>query len=69
MTEADLPGDRVVHMQLDVARRGTTLTGQVNVDGVPAKHFTGWIGLNAAIDGLLVEQQVDAARPIDDPGP
>ncbi len=53
-----------VHLRLDVARRGGTLTGRVGVDDGPARPFTGWIGLNAAVERLLLEQE-----PGEEPAP
>jgi hypothetical protein len=46
--------DRAVHLELDlmVAPEGP-LTGRVTLAGAPPKAFTGWIGLTAAIDGML----------------
>ncbi|UTI63793.1 hypothetical protein NBH00_20915 [Paraconexibacter antarcticus] len=66
MTEPDPVRALAVHMHLVVARRGETLTGQVSTDNAPARQFTGWIGLNAVIDDLLVEQTVDGPRPYGD---
>lgn len=50
-----------VHLHLDVGWSHGTLTGQVGVEGAPSQPFTGWIGLNAAIDNLLVGDQRDEA--------
>ena len=55
-----------VHLRLDVALSRGTLTGQVGVEGGAPRPFTGWIGLTAAIDDLLVgasrEDAGDARR-------
>jgi hypothetical protein len=45
-----------VHVHLDLARQGGTLTGRLYIEGEAARVFTGWIGLNAAIDELLVDK-------------
>lgn len=61
-----MTSEPTVQMHLDIARRGTTLTGAVAVDGTPAQPFVGWIGLNAAIERLLTQQFEDrgvAAEP------
>ena len=50
-----------VHLRLDVALSRGTLTGQVAVEGAEPQPFTGWIGLNAAIDNLLVDEARKAA--------
>jgi hypothetical protein len=59
-TEPDL------HLRLDVALDGGTLTGRVGRDGLPPRPFTGWIALNAAIEHLLAghgEKHDDPAGP------
>ncbi len=55
-----------MHLHLDVALSRGTLTGHVGVKGGALRPFTGWIGLTAAIDDLLVgasrEDATDARR-------
>ncbi len=50
-----------LHLHLDVALSQGTLTGQVGVAGDAPQPFTGWIGLNAAIDNLLVSETPEDA--------
>lgn len=45
-----------LHLHLDVALDGGTLTGQIGRDGLPARPFMGWIALNAAIEHLLDDE-------------
>ncbi len=50
-----------VHLHLDVALSRGTLTGQIGVEGGAPQPFTGWIGLNAAIDDLLAAESREDA--------
>ena len=54
-----------LHLHLDVALSRGTVTGQVGAEGGAPRPFTGWIGLTAAIDDLLVgasREDADDAR-------
>jgi len=48
--------DRIV---LELEPDQESLTGRVYRDGQPARQFTGWLGLIAALQALLPEQGVD----------
>lgn len=47
------PGDRSVHIDLDLDLVGDEMHGRAAVDGCPDRDFTGWVGLIAALDALI----------------
>ena len=49
--------DPMVHMQLDLTFKEGTLIGQIGVGETSPRPFTGWIGLIATIDELLLAQR------------
>jgi hypothetical protein len=54
------PETIVIRLELRVA--DTPLTGRASTATAPARDFTGWLGLVAAIDGLI------ACRPSEENG-
>jgi hypothetical protein len=45
--------DRSVHIDLDLMLHDEEVRGRASTDGRPARDFTGWVGLIAALDALV----------------
>jgi hypothetical protein len=54
------PETIVIRLELHLAE--TPLQGRASAAAIPARDFTGWLGLMAAIDGLI------AGRPAEHTG-
>lgn len=54
---SDRDEDRTLHIDLDLRLRGDEVTGRATAEGRPARDFSGWVGLLAALDALTGEGQ------------
>jgi hypothetical protein len=43
---------RRIHIDLDLRIDGDEVEGRAAADGAPARDFSGWVGLLAALDAL-----------------
>jgi hypothetical protein len=43
---------REIHIDLDLRLHGDDVAGRASADGLPAREFSGWVGLLAALDAL-----------------
>jgi hypothetical protein len=50
---AGVPEDPIVHLRLDLSQHEGTVFGRFLLQGATDRAFTGWVGLNAAVDVAL----------------
>ena len=59
----DAPDDHAPVIQIELRLNGSMPGGIATRPGGPARHFTGWTGLMAAVDALTEEPATAADRP------
>lgn len=61
--DPDGPGDPAPVIQIELRLDGSMPAGIVTGPAGPARHFTGWTGLIAAVDALTERRATAADRP------
>ena len=59
----DAPGDQAPVIQIELRLDGSMPAGIATGPAGPARHFTGWTGLIAAVDALTERRATAADRP------
>jgi hypothetical protein len=59
----DAPDDQAPVIQIELRLDGSMPAGIATGPGSPARHFTGWTGLMAAVDSLTEGRATAADRP------
>jgi hypothetical protein len=55
--------DTTVRVSLELRVSGDHLDGRLVTDSAPSSEFSGWVGLIAALDGLVTERSAPGPPP------